>query len=271
MLFPVLYLGSVLRKRDFKAFAGRVTGSVVAAIVFGPAGECAFGNQILFWALRGEGLNPYDISRWVSYHVVASAFHLRAAREPHPFLHAPRIFAGLLLVLQTLLIAPALLLGEPDNHGVPECSWNGPPCCLAAWLSLHALAPAGVFYVARSRGARRLSRNRGTPLSPCGNWLSWMEGDRGGVAVGAGTSGSATRTTAKTNRLTSADRNNVESTWASIQRPWSMPATAGWLSGLLGSVVAASRNKHNSALQLPGWGSLTRPTMSLTCHGFVIS
>jgi hypothetical protein len=118
-LFPILYLGYFLRKRDFKAFAGGVIGAAGAAIasitVFGWQANRVLGNQILPWALRGEGLDPYNLSSASISTLLHRLFIYEPQWNPNPPIHAAWLFAVLLPLSQTLLFAPALLLVEPND------------------------------------------------------------------------------------------------------------------------------------------------------------
>jgi hypothetical protein len=65
-LFPLIYLIYFLRKKDWNAFAAGVIGSTSAAVVsvavFGTQLNRVFIGQVLPWALRGEGMDPYNVS-----------------------------------------------------------------------------------------------------------------------------------------------------------------------------------------------------------------
>jgi hypothetical protein len=118
-LFPLIYLIYFLRKKNWGAFAGGVVGSAGAAIasiaVFGIQLNRIFIGQVLPWALRGEGMDPYNLST----NSIATLLHRFCIYEPqwnpHPTIHAPWMFALLLPLMQTILFAPAVLLAEPDN------------------------------------------------------------------------------------------------------------------------------------------------------------
>jgi hypothetical protein len=116
-LFPVLYLGYFLRKRDLKAFTGGVIGAAGAAIasiaVFGWQANRILVNQVMPWALRGEGLDPYNLSSASVTTLLHRLFIYEPQWNPHPSIPTPWLFAVLLPLAQTLLFAPALLLAEP--------------------------------------------------------------------------------------------------------------------------------------------------------------
>jgi hypothetical protein len=113
-LFPVFYLAYFLRKRDFDAFAGGViggAGAVIASIVaFGWQANRVFVNQVLPWAFRGEGMDPYNLSSGSIATLLHRLFVYEPQWNPNPSIHAAWLFALLLPLAQTLLFAPGLLL-----------------------------------------------------------------------------------------------------------------------------------------------------------------
>ena len=119
-LFPVLYLAYFLRKRDFKAFAGGVIGGTSAAItsivVFGWQANRVLVNQVLPWTLRGEGMDPYNLSSGSIATLLHRLFVYEPQWNPNPSIHAAWLFVVLLPLAQTLLFAPALLLAEPGDN-----------------------------------------------------------------------------------------------------------------------------------------------------------
>jgi hypothetical protein len=147
-LFPLLYLGYFLRKRDFKALTGGVIGSAAAAIlsiaVFGwQANEVLF-NQVLPWVLRGEGLNPYDLSSGSMTTLLHRLFIYEPQLNPSPSIYAAWMFTLLLPLAQTVLFAPALLLAEPKNNNPKRLhlEWSA---VLLASLAI-STAPAGYHF-----------------------------------------------------------------------------------------------------------------------------
>jgi hypothetical protein len=116
-IFPILYLGYFLRKRDWKAFAGGLigaTGTVVISIaVFGVQANRVLVNQVLPWTLRGEGMDPYNLSSGSIATLLHRLFIYEPQWNPSPSIHAPWLFAVLLPLTQTLLFAPAILLAKP--------------------------------------------------------------------------------------------------------------------------------------------------------------
>jgi hypothetical protein len=116
-LFPILYFAYFLRKKDFKAFAGGLigaAGTVIASIaVFGWQANRVLVNQVLPWALRGEGMDPYNLSSASMSTLLHRLFVYEPQWNPNPSIHAAWMVAVLLPLAQTLLFAPALLLAEP--------------------------------------------------------------------------------------------------------------------------------------------------------------
>jgi len=116
-LFPVLYLGYFLRKRDFKAFTGGIVGAAGAAIAsitfFGWQANRVLVKQVLPWTLRGEGLDPYNLSSASITTLLHRLLVYEPQWNPNPSIHAAWLFDVLLPLAQTLLFAPALLLAEP--------------------------------------------------------------------------------------------------------------------------------------------------------------
>jgi hypothetical protein len=116
--FPVLYLILFLRKRDLKALAGGIIGGTVAAIVsviaFGWEVHRTYLFQVFPSALRGEGLDPYNLATAS----LSSVLHVLFIYEPqwnqHPAVNAPWLFAVLHPALQMAVLAPALLLAGRD-------------------------------------------------------------------------------------------------------------------------------------------------------------
>jgi len=147
-LFPLLYLGYFLRKKDFRAFVGGVIGSSAAAIasiaVFGMQANRVLLIQVLPWAMRGEGMSPYDISSASVATLLHRLFIYEPQWNPSPPIHAPWMFAILLPLVQTLLFAPALLLAKPNNRDPRRLhlEWSG---VLIASLAISTL-PAGYHF-----------------------------------------------------------------------------------------------------------------------------
>jgi hypothetical protein len=120
-VFPVLYLLYFLRKRDLRAFAGGVIGSlstgIVSILVFGWELNRTYLFQVLPATLRGEALAPYNLQLASLGSLLHSLFIYEPQLNPHPALNAPWLFAVGHPLLQMAIIAPALLFAVPnENH-----------------------------------------------------------------------------------------------------------------------------------------------------------
>jgi hypothetical protein len=171
-LFPILYLGYFLRKRDFRAFAGGVIGAVAATIasitVFGWQANRVLVNQVLPWTLRGEGMDPYNLSSASITTLLHRLFIYEPQWNPKPSIYAPWLFALLLPLAQTLLFAPA---------------WQFGYFYFTRQLSFHYIDSPRVSYVEGGRGAGRVSCNCSALVPLRSNWISRMENHRNHVSI----------------------------------------------------------------------------------------
>jgi hypothetical protein len=146
--FPLLYLVYFLRKKDLRAFFGGVIGGVGAAIasiaVFGWQANRVLVNQVLPWTLRGEGLDPYNLSSASIATLLHRLFIYEPQLNPTPTIHSAWIFAVLFPLAQTFLFAPALLLAEPNsaNPRRLQLEWSA---VLLGSLAISTL-PAGYHF-----------------------------------------------------------------------------------------------------------------------------
>jgi Glycosyltransferase family 87/WD40-like Beta Propeller Repeat len=119
-IFPILYLVYFARKKDLMAFAGTVVGGIGAAVVsllvFGWQLNRTYLTQVLPAALRGEGLDPYNLSAASLSTLLHRLFLYEPQLNPYPALNAPWLFAVLHPLLQMAVIAPALLLAAPKEQ-----------------------------------------------------------------------------------------------------------------------------------------------------------
>lgn len=118
-IFPLLFLLYFVRRRDWRAVVGCIlacaASAVFCAMAFGTNVSNTFFEQVLPWALRGEGNDPYNLA---ANSISALLHHLllyEPELNPHPLWHAPRVFAVVQPVLQNLLLAPFFLLFAPDG------------------------------------------------------------------------------------------------------------------------------------------------------------
>jgi hypothetical protein len=118
-IFPSLYLLYFLRKRDLRAFAGGVVGSLGTAVVsvfaFGWELHRTYLVQVLPSVLRGEGLDPYNLKAASISSLLHRLFIYEPQLNQHPAVHAPWLFAVLHPLLQMAVLAPALLLAVPNE------------------------------------------------------------------------------------------------------------------------------------------------------------
>jgi hypothetical protein len=118
-VFPALYLLYFLRKRDLKALAGGVLGFLSAGVAsiyaFGWELHRTYLFQVLPSALRGEGLDPYNLQAASLSSLLHKLFIYEPQLNQHPAFNAPWLFATLHPLLQTMLMAPALLLTAPNE------------------------------------------------------------------------------------------------------------------------------------------------------------
>jgi Glycosyltransferase family 87/WD40-like Beta Propeller Repeat len=113
-IFPILLVLYFLRKKNWAALAACLLTGLVSALssvaVFGWSMHRTYLSQVLPWTLRGEGLDPYNLTS----SSLSSLLHRLFIYEPqwnlHPALHAPWLFATLHPLLQMALLAPAILL-----------------------------------------------------------------------------------------------------------------------------------------------------------------
>jgi hypothetical protein len=118
-IFPILYLLYFLRKRDLRAFAGGVIGSLSTAVgsifTFGWELHRTYLVQVLPSVLRGEGLDPYNLKAASFSALLHRLFIYEAQLNQHPAVNAPWLFAVLHPLLQMAVLAPALLLAIPNE------------------------------------------------------------------------------------------------------------------------------------------------------------
>ena len=117
-IFPAVYLLYFLRKRDLKACAGGIisgaSAAVLSIIAFGWEVHRTYLFQVVPSALRGEGLDPYNLASASLSSLLHSLFIYEPQWNQHPAVAAPWLFAVLHPMLQMAILAPALLLVAPD-------------------------------------------------------------------------------------------------------------------------------------------------------------
>ncbi len=195
-IFPIFFLLYFFRKRDFKAAAAVAAGSlgtVLASVAaFGLALNRTYFLQVLPWALRGEGMDPYSTSASSISSLLHRLFIFEPEWNPHPWTHAPAVFATLHPLLQMLVLAPAILLVVPrDMRPQRVClEWSAFLVALLAISTLPAsyhftllILPVAIIgsVLVRHRNYRLLAVLLVLYLGIC--FPSWRTAFSGGMAV----------------------------------------------------------------------------------------
>ncbi len=113
-IYPTLFLLYFARKKQWRAAAGLVLGSIalwlLSASLFGFETVRTYLVEVLPWPLRGEGQDPYNIA-WNSFSAVLHRlFVAEPELNPHPVAHLPALYAVLQPVCQALIFVPFLWL-----------------------------------------------------------------------------------------------------------------------------------------------------------------
>jgi hypothetical protein len=120
-IFPIVYLFLFLRKRDWRAFAGGVVASVgsfaVSIWLFGWELNWIYLAQVLPATFRGEALAPYNLQAASLSSLLHRLFIYEPQLNPHPAANIPWMFSVLHPLLQMVVVAPAIVLAVPDEHG----------------------------------------------------------------------------------------------------------------------------------------------------------
>jgi hypothetical protein len=121
-IFPVIFLLYFLRKRDWRAVVATLITLVLASLlsiyIFGWNVHRTYLEVILPWTLRGETLPPYALASSSISTLLHHLFLFEPQWNPQPWRNAPRAFAILGPLLQTLILAPALLLIRPGRDHI---------------------------------------------------------------------------------------------------------------------------------------------------------
>ena len=119
-IFPAFFALYFVRKRNVPAVIGLALGvglSVMASLLaFGFELHRTYLVQILPWALRGEALDPYNLTANSLSSLLHKLFLFEPGWNPHPLIHAPAAFAVLHPLLQLTVLAPAIFLIKPASR-----------------------------------------------------------------------------------------------------------------------------------------------------------
>jgi len=113
-IYPSLFVVFFIRKKQWRAVAGLVVGSIVLWLLswglFGFETIRTYLVEVLPWPLRGEGQDPYNIT-WNSFSAVLHRlFTAEPELNPHPVVHLPVLYAVLQPICQGLIFVPFLWL-----------------------------------------------------------------------------------------------------------------------------------------------------------------
>ena len=97
------------------------SGGIVSCIAVGIFSVLALGWQVnrtyvlevVPWALRGEGLDPYNLTASSFTSLLHRLFIYEPQWNPHPAVHAPWLSAVMLPMMQILVLGAVLLLSSP--------------------------------------------------------------------------------------------------------------------------------------------------------------
>jgi hypothetical protein len=113
-IFPVIFLLYFLRKRDWRALTSAILSllamTAISLATFGWSVHRTYFQVILPATLRGEALPPYLLSASSISALLHRLFIYEPQWNPHPWHTTPWLVAILAPLLQTLLLAPAILL-----------------------------------------------------------------------------------------------------------------------------------------------------------------
>ena len=121
-IYPSLFLIFFLRKKQWRATAGLIVGSIalwmLSVGLFGFETIRTYLVEVLPWPLRAEGQDPYNI-HWNSFSgVLHRLFVMEPELNPHPVAHLPALYAILQPVCQALIFVPFLWAMGSSRDGV---------------------------------------------------------------------------------------------------------------------------------------------------------
>ena len=121
-IYPSLFLIFFVRKKQWRAAAGLVVGSIalwlLSVSLFGFEIIRTYLIEVLPWPLRAEGQDPYNI-HWNSFSAVLHRlFVAEPELNPQPVAHLPALYAVLQPVCQALIFVPFLWAMGSSRAGV---------------------------------------------------------------------------------------------------------------------------------------------------------
>jgi len=112
-IFPVLLCFYFLRKREWRSLVACAVTCVFAALasiaIFGWSLHRTYISEVLPWTLRGDCLDPYNLTSSSISSLLHRLFIYEPQWNPHPAFAAPWLFAILHPVLQMAILGPVLL------------------------------------------------------------------------------------------------------------------------------------------------------------------
>ncbi|MBB5345243.1 TolB family protein [Tunturibacter empetritectus] len=113
-IFPIFFFVFFVQRKAWRALvAAALTGvatTVASVLIFGWNVHRTYLQEILPWALHGEGLPPYATASGSISSVLHYLFLDEPQWNPHPWHNSPFWYAILQPTLQMVLLAPAILL-----------------------------------------------------------------------------------------------------------------------------------------------------------------
>jgi len=148
-IFPLLYVLYFLRKRDWRAMAGVMTGffavAVVSIVAFGWQLNRLYLLQLLPREMRGDSTDPYNLGSASFSVLFHRLFVFEPTLNPHPAIHAAWLLSVLLPVIQLLVVVPLIVLADPrtKDSRQTQLEWSA---VLLASLTLSPM-PASYHFV----------------------------------------------------------------------------------------------------------------------------
>lgn len=127
-VFPAVFILLFLRKRDWRAVAGLIVGSLglgsVSVVIFGVDVHRVWLFEVLPRALRGDMLGPYDV-HWSSFGALwHRLFLFEPGLNPAPILSSVRVYALVQAFTSTaLLFAFLFSTGEGTSERTTAWEW----------------------------------------------------------------------------------------------------------------------------------------------------